>query len=90
MKTFTLNSCIRGYHIYKDVWMPSVRETVNCEHEGWNPEDPYVVALQKHGTITVGHVPCTIFAAYSPTIAHSLAFINFEVFASTPLGHHFF
>ena len=60
MKTFILNSCICGYHIYKDVWTPSVGETVNCEREGRNLEDPYTVALQNNGTITVGHIPRTI------------------------------
>ena len=54
---------------------------LNCECKGRNPEDPYVVALRKDGTITVGHVPHTIFAAipffaaYFPTTARSLALI---------------
>ena len=59
MMTFTFSSCVRGYHVYKDVWNPSVGETVNCEREGRNPEYPYAVALRKDGII-VGHVPRTI------------------------------
>ena len=62
MMTFTFSSCVRGYHVYKDVWNPSVGETVNCECEGRNPEDPYAVALRKDGII-VGHVPRTISCA---------------------------
>ena len=57
--TFTLVSCVRGYHIYKNVWIPVVGETVNCEREDRNPQDPYAVGLKKDGT-TVGHVPRTI------------------------------
>ena len=43
--TFTLTSCVRGYHVYKDIWNPPVGETVDCEREDRNPEDPYAVAL---------------------------------------------
>ena len=57
--TFTLVSCVRGYHIYNNVWIPVVGETVNCEREDRNPQDPYAVGLKKDGT-TVGHVPRTI------------------------------
>ena len=57
--TFTLTSCVRGYHVYKDIWNPPVGETVDCEREDRNPEDPYAVALRKD-SVTVGHVPRTI------------------------------
>ena len=49
--TFSLISCVRGYHVYKDMWKPPVGETVNCEREGRNPEDPYAVALRKDDVI---------------------------------------
>jgi len=39
--TFTLVSCIRGCHVYKDVWDPSLGESIHCEHEDRNPQDPY-------------------------------------------------
>ena len=64
--TFTLISCVRGYHVYKDIWDPVVGETLNCEREDRNPQDPYAVSVKKVGT-TVGHVPrvvsciCTLF-----------------------------
>ena len=64
--TFTLTSCIRGYHVYKDIWDPPVGETVECEREARNPRDPYAVGLRKD-SVTVGHVPrsisciCTLF-----------------------------
>ena len=64
--TFTLISCVRGYHVYKDIWDPVVGETLNCECEDRNYKDPYAVGVKKVGT-TVGHVPrvtsciCTLF-----------------------------
>jgi len=63
---FTLNSCIRGYHVYKDIWDPPIGEIVVCQRENRNPRDPYAVALRKD-SVTVGHVPrmisciCTLF-----------------------------
>jgi len=43
--TFTLSSCIRGYHVYKDVWDPSLDESVRCEREDRNPQDPYAAQV---------------------------------------------
>jgi len=38
--TFTLVSCIREYHVYKDVWDPSLGVSIHCEREDRNPH-PY-------------------------------------------------
>ena len=57
--TFTLASCTQGYHVYKDVWNSVVSETVHCEREDRNPQDPYAVGLRKDGT-TISHIPRTI------------------------------
>ena len=54
--SFTFTSCVRGYHVCKDIWNPTVSETLNCEREARNPKDPYAVCLRKDDT-TVGHVP---------------------------------
>ena len=55
-----LVSCIRGFHVYKDVWNPVVGETLNAEREKKpNPIDKYAVSLMKDGNI-VGHVPWKI------------------------------
>jgi len=37
--TFTLVSCIRKYHVYKDVWDPSLDESICCECEDRNPQE---------------------------------------------------
>ena len=33
MADFRYDSCIRGFHVYKDVWNPVVGETLNAERE---------------------------------------------------------
>ena len=57
-----IESCIRGHHVYKDVWTPVVDEELNCRREEGNISDPYAVATVKSGNI-VGHVPRRISVA---------------------------
>ena len=73
MMTFMLSSCVRGYHVYRDIWNPSVGETVNCEREGRNPEDSYTVALQKDDIIVGHYFMCVhiIFKAWWCNSLHS-------------------
>ena len=61
---FKLESCIRGHHIYKDVWTPVMNEELSCRREEGNYFDSYAVAFIKFGVI-VGHVPHRISAACS-------------------------
>ena len=63
---FVLSSCIRGYHIYKEIWTPSIGEVLLCAREPTNIVDRYAVSVQKDETI-VGHLPkrisrvCSLF-----------------------------
>lgn len=58
--------CVRGYHVYKDIWEAAIGEELLCERETRNTKDRYAVAVKKDGTV-VGHVPrkishlCSIF-----------------------------
>ena len=36
---FAVEWCIRGYHIYKEVWAAVIGEDLPCERELGNPED---------------------------------------------------
>ena len=59
-KTFILENVVRGHHVYKSIWTPRIRQTLNTLHETENPEDRHAVALQRssEGTSTmVGHMP---------------------------------
>ena len=59
-----VDSCVRGFHVYKDIWMPITGEVFSCEREDRNPMDPYAVAI-KRGSKVIGHVPWKISAACS-------------------------
>ena len=58
----TVDSCIRGHHVFKDVWTPTVGEQLSCQRETGNNKDRYAVAVLRDHTI-VGHVPRKISAA---------------------------
>ena len=64
--TFTVESMVRGYHVYKDVWSASIDEHLPCRRETTNPADRFAVAVVKRDTV-VGHVPkkisnvCSVF-----------------------------
>ena len=49
---FVCESCMRGHHTYKDVWVPDPMrpEVLTCVREAGNDPDPYSVAM-----INVGH-----------------------------------
>ena len=57
---FVMDSMVRGYHIYQDVWTPVVGEHLQCVREEDNTEDNtedrYAIAVMKDG-VTVGHLP---------------------------------
>ena len=67
---FEVDSCIRGFHIYKDIWSPEVGEVISCERELGNREDPFAVAVKKNSTI-VGHLPRTISCLCSLFLRHN-------------------
>ena len=50
----TVDSVIRGYHIYNQLLKRSY-----CEHEPGNEKDHFAVAMMLHDDI-IGHVPRTI------------------------------
>ena len=52
----TLESVIRGHHIYKRIWRPLVGEVLTLEREEGNTHDRFAVSLLKDD-IVVGHVP---------------------------------
>ena len=69
-----MESCVRGFHVYKDVWNPSLQETLSCSREPGNVHDPYAVAVKTGPSVIVGHVPrtlstlCSIFILQGGTI----------------------
>lgn len=51
MADFRYDSCIRGFHIYKDIWNPVIGETLNTRREIHNLVDKYAVLSVKYGTM---------------------------------------
>ena len=49
-------SNIKGYHVYKSVWTPTLQEQVYGEIEPCNPVDKNAVAVKKDEKL-VGHLP---------------------------------
>ena len=43
--TLAISSCVRGYHVYKNIWNPSVRDKLECRREPTNVQDCYAVAV---------------------------------------------
>ena len=39
--SFSIESMIRGYHVYKDIWNDSDDKVLECKHEPVNSSDPY-------------------------------------------------
>ena len=64
MATHMVESCVRGFHVYQDIWTPTTGEGLPCQVEDSHDTDPYAVAIKKRADI-IGHVPRKISAAYS-------------------------
>ena len=77
MRTLAFASCVRGYHDYKDRWIPVTNKELACQRESGNVYDPYAVAVTKNNGI-VGHVPrkmsamCSLFLRKGGTISCSI------------------
>lgn len=59
MDNYEAEYCIRGYHVYKEIWEAPVGQVLECAREPLNPKDRYAVAVKRTGTI-VGHLPRSI------------------------------
>ena len=46
---------IRGYHLYKDVWTPTIGEILECRAQPGNRFDRYSVSVLKDAGTIVGH-----------------------------------
>ena len=52
MEKYFERNCVRGYHVYKELWAATVGEALVCEREPKNASDRYAVAVKNEGTIT--------------------------------------
>ena len=56
--------CIRGYHVYQEVWEAAIDEELICRPERSNAHDWYAVAVMKNDVV-VGHVPSKLSRLYT-------------------------
>ena len=48
---------MRGYHVYKEVWAPTIGEEFVCGQEWGNDHDRHTVSVHKEGEDVLGHLP---------------------------------
>ena len=56
LTTCTVDSVIRGHHVYKHIWTPYVGEELLLDQEQGNQHDFYATTVKKNGVV-VGRVP---------------------------------
>ena len=61
MEQYVVESCVRGFHVYKDIWIPATGEVLICKGEDGNIMHQYAVAIMK-GSEIIEHVPRKISA----------------------------
>ena len=71
MATLEMETCVRGFHVYKAIWEATVGEELECGRERGNQVDRYAVAVVKD-KVVVGRVPrrfhrCTIENRHGPS-----------------------
>ena len=49
----TIESCVRGYYIYKDIWTPCIGDMLECKREPSNMIDRYAICVTKPSDTTV-------------------------------------
>ena len=86
VESFTIDSMIRGYHVYKDVWSSFIGEVLYCRRDIRNHHDPFAVAMCK-GTTVVGHVPRKISAVCYVFLGKTGATITGTVTGSRRFSH---
>ena len=62
-----IESFVRGYHEYKDIWQPRIGEVLVLKREPTNDKDRLAVSIERQGQV-VGHVPCNL----APLISYFL------------------
>ena len=66
MYSFSLTTAVHGFHIYKDVWKPTINVVLCCERDVGNNHNTFAVAI-KNSCEVVAHVTrflssiCSIF-----------------------------
>ena len=63
MEDYERDLCVRGFHVYCDVWEAAIGEVFDCEREPGNAKDRCAVAVKKDTTAMlrkISHI-CSLF-----------------------------
>ena len=60
VESYEVETVVRGYHIYQEIWSAAVGTILSCRQERFNAHDSYTVAMIKDDVV-VGHVPRNIW-----------------------------
>ena len=63
MAVFEFEAAVRGYHFYRQVWVPEPNEVLDCTHEVGNIFDSFAIKTISRGAVTCGHLPREISRA---------------------------
>ena len=58
--SFTVDCCVRGYHIFKSFWEAPIGSVLNTKHEvdlQSSIHDKFAIALVNSNFIIAGHIP---------------------------------
>ena len=70
MEVYEVDSIVRRYHVFKEIWTPFIGEDLECKRDVSNTRDAYAVGIMRQeetgSTAIVGHVPRKISTACSP------------------------
>lgn len=64
MASLSVESVVRGYHVYKDLWDPRLGDTFNLHFEELNQVNRYAVAIKIEGDTTARHEPREILKIF--------------------------
>ena len=70
-KNFEIDSFVKGYHEYKNIWTRKIGETLSTEREPGNLVDKYAVCLKKNNEI-VGHLQLGKDGKFAKTVFYFL------------------
>ena len=78
-------SVIRGHHVYKSIWTPSIGETLPLDADDGNDHDAYAVGIFKDSTL-VGHAPREVSRIFYYFLQHGGS-ISAEITGHRKFGH---
>ena len=83
--SWSTSSVVRGHHVYKNVWTPSIGERLQLRRQDDNNYDDHAMSVMKAETI-VGHVPREMSRTFWHFIMHGGS-VGCEITGRRTLGN---